>query len=102
MAPSSAIHGRRTPGQRSALIALPLDRAEAARHYTLSEAELASLSSASRKVLDAIDPPVCEAINPTGNRSQKLGKWVFRPAVAIIIVFVLFATIFPATAALVP
>lgn len=31
----------------------------------LSEAELASLSSASRKVLDAIDPPVCEAINPT-------------------------------------
>ena len=30
-----------TPAQRTALLALPADRAELARHYTLSEAELA-------------------------------------------------------------
>ncbi len=30
-----------TPAQRTALLALPTDRAELARHYTLSEAELA-------------------------------------------------------------
>lgn len=33
-----------TPAQRSALLALPVDRAEAARHYTLSEAELAAIN----------------------------------------------------------
>ncbi len=30
-----------TPARRTALLALPEDRAELARHYTLSEAELA-------------------------------------------------------------
>jgi TnpA family transposase len=30
-----------TPAQRAALLALPTDRADLARHYTLSEAELA-------------------------------------------------------------
>lgn len=35
---------------------------------------------------------------PPGNQTQKLAKWVFWPAAGIIVVFVLFATIFPATA----
>jgi TnpA family transposase len=33
-----------TPAQRLALLALPVDRAEAARYYTLSEAELAAIN----------------------------------------------------------
>jgi TnpA family transposase len=33
-----------TSAQRLALLALPVDRAEAARHYTLSEAELAAIN----------------------------------------------------------
>ena len=33
-----------TPAQRSALLALPADRAEPARHYTLGEAELAAIN----------------------------------------------------------
>src|SRR5215212_572809 len=33
-----------TPAQRAALLALPADRAELARHYTLGEAELAVIS----------------------------------------------------------
>jgi TnpA family transposase len=32
-----------TPAQRPALLALPLERVEAARHHTLSEAELAAI-----------------------------------------------------------
>ena len=33
-----------TPTQRLALLALPVDRVEAARHYTLTEAELAAIN----------------------------------------------------------
>jgi hypothetical protein len=33
-----------TPAQRVALLALPVDRGEAARHYTLNEAELAAIN----------------------------------------------------------
>ena len=38
------------------------------------------------------------ANNPPGRRAPKIARWVFWPAAAIIIVFVLFTTIFPATA----
>jgi TnpA family transposase len=33
-----------TPAQRLALLALPVDRVEAARHYTLGEVELATIN----------------------------------------------------------
>lgn len=35
---------------------------------------------------------------PPGNGGQKLAPWVFWPAAAVILIFVLFATIFPSTA----
>ncbi|MGA8790990.1 MAG: BCCT family transporter [Paenarthrobacter sp.] len=37
-------------------------------------------------------------MHPPGNQKQKLATWVFWPAAAVIVVFVLFATIFPAAA----
>ena len=38
------------------------------------------------------------ANNPPGRRDPRIARWVFWPAAAIIIGFVLFTTIFPSTA----
>ena len=42
--------------------------------------------------------PPDKGMHPPGNQKQKLATWVFWPAAAVIVVFVLFATIFPAAA----
>src|SRR5919206_227301 len=72
-----------TPAQRTALLALPEDRAELARHYTLSEAELAVIGRPRRPPQPLRLAPQLGALRSPGGLLRP-GELVPAPVVAFV------------------